>query len=200
MLEASIAALPWPVVVGAATGREPAVIGNRDELAAPHDVYRCAGTYEWLAVSVRTDEQFRALALAIGRPDLADDPVLATLAGRRSHADRIDEAVTAFTTPRSPVDAARALHVAGVPCAPVAHIDGLCADETLAARGFFLEPDHPEIGPRRMAGVAWMASRAPMSVTAPAPCLGADTRTVLAEVLGLDDAALDELRDDGVLR
>ena len=199
MLEASIAALPWPVLVGAATGREPAVIGNRDELAAPHDVYRCAGTYEWLAVSVRADEQFRALAAAIGRADLADDPALADLAGRRAHADRIDEAITAFTSLRSPAEVAAALGAAGVPCAPVAHIDALCADETLAARGFFLEPDHPEIGPRRMAGVAWRASRSPMSVTAPAPCLGADTRTVLAELLGLDDAALDELSDDGVL-
>jgi crotonobetainyl-CoA:carnitine CoA-transferase CaiB-like acyl-CoA transferase len=200
MLEASVAALPWPVLIGATTGHEPDVIGNRDELAAPHDVFRCEGTYQWVAISARTAAQFAALAAVIGRPDLAADPTLASVAGRQARADELDAAVTAWTHGRDARDAADTLQAAGVPAERVAHIDDLFTSPTLTARRFLLTPDHPEVGRRAMAGVAWRASRTPMCVTVPAPCLGADTRAVLHEVLGLSDDAIDALVDDDLLR
>jgi crotonobetainyl-CoA:carnitine CoA-transferase CaiB-like acyl-CoA transferase len=38
-----------------------------------------------------------------------------------------------------------------------------------------------------------------MAELRPSPALGADTRLVLGEWLGLDEAALDRLADDGVV-
>lgn len=82
----------------------------------------------------------------------------------------------------------------------VTHTDAsLFTSPTLTARRFLLTPDHPEVGARAMAGVAWMAARAPMRVTVPAPCLGADTRSVLCEVLGFSDDAIDALAADDLL-
>ncbi len=48
--------------------------GNRSALAAPQGVYRCDGFDAWLAVSVTTDEQWRALTDVLGWSDLAADP------------------------------------------------------------------------------------------------------------------------------
>ncbi len=55
MLEASVAAFPWPILYQGVTGDGPPVEGNRDELRAPHDVYRCTGDYEWVAVAIESD-------------------------------------------------------------------------------------------------------------------------------------------------
>ena len=56
-------------------------IGYADRLFAPHGVYRCRpdddGTERFVAIAVRTDEQWQQLATLMGRADLAADPELA---------------------------------------------------------------------------------------------------------------------------
>ena len=168
MLEATVAALPWPVLYQSVLGHGPPVVGNRDELAAPLDVYRCAGLYEWVAISVRTDSQFEALATLIGRPDLAD-----------LSADDQDAIITAWSAPLDAQTAAAALRAAGVPAEYVAHTGAVAESQTLLARGFFNELPHTVVGARRLWGPAWHASRSPMVATSAAPCLGAHTRSVL---------------------
>ena len=52
-------------------------IGNADRVFAPHGVYRCRpdddGTERFVAIAVRTDEQWRELTTLMGRADLAAD-------------------------------------------------------------------------------------------------------------------------------
>lgn len=200
MLEASVAAFPWPILYQSVTGDGPPVEGNRDELRAPHDVYRCAGTYEWVAVTVESDAQWRALCSVIGRADLAADPSLADLVGRRARADAIDAAIGAWTIGLTPAEAAAALRRAGVPAEAVLHVDGAFADHRLVERGLFIRLPHPEVGDRPLCGPAWVVTGHPMCATTAAPCLGAHTRVVLREWLGHDDAEIDRLEAAGVLR
>src|SRR5207253_9865019 len=58
------------------TGEQPPRMGNRDEFEAPQGVFRCAGEDQWLALSCWSDAEWQALAGAIGRTDLRDDPTL----------------------------------------------------------------------------------------------------------------------------
>jgi crotonobetainyl-CoA:carnitine CoA-transferase CaiB-like acyl-CoA transferase len=199
MLEASLAAFPWPVLYQGVVGHPAPVEGNRDELRAPHDVYRCRGTYEWVAISVETDQQFAALTEAIGRPELAADRRFASLAARRLHADALDEAIARWSGDRSPAEAASELRRAGVPAEAVARIDDVVADERLRSRGFLVELPHPEVGSLALAGPPWRASRSPMVATSAAPRLGEHTRSVLGRWLGLSDGELDELDRSAVL-
>jgi benzylsuccinate CoA-transferase BbsF subunit len=178
----------------------PQVVGNRDERRAPHDVYRCRGRYEWVAIAVDDDAQFAALAGVIGRPELAAHPRFASAAARRAHAAELDAVIAAWTGERDPLDAARELAGAGVPARAVAHLDAAVASPTLAARRFFTELEHPAVGVRRLAGPPWRASRSPMVAGRAAPCLGQHTRDVLARWLGLAPTAIDELEAAGVLR
>ncbi len=70
--------------------------GNRGPTAAPQNLYKVAGPDErgrddgWVAIAVATDEQWRALQSALGDPEWAADPALATMAGRvaRARPDR----------------------------------------------------------------------------------------------------------------
>ena len=69
--------------------------GNRGPTAAPQNLYRTRPTATtarrrataWVAIAVATDEQWLALRDALGRPDWAMDPALATAAGRRAQHD-----------------------------------------------------------------------------------------------------------------
>jgi crotonobetainyl-CoA:carnitine CoA-transferase CaiB-like acyl-CoA transferase len=45
-----------------------------------------------------------------------------------------------------------------------------------------------------------VASRSPMRAATAAPCFGQHTREVLAEVLGLSEAEIQAMDDDGLLR
>jgi crotonobetainyl-CoA:carnitine CoA-transferase CaiB-like acyl-CoA transferase len=180
-------------------GKGPPVEGNRDELRAPHDVYRCLGASEWVAIAVEDDEQFTALARTIGRPELARHRRFSTLAARRLHADELDTVITTWTMGQDAGAAAADLRAAGVPAERVAHMNDLFGSVPLTRRRYFLEHDHPEVGIRQMAGTAWSSDRSPMSAATAAPCLGQHTRSVLERWLGLDAAAVELLDEAGVL-
>ena len=61
----------------------------------------------------------RALRDALGRPDWAIDPTLATAAGRRGHHDLIDEHLAAWCAQRTGDEIVETLWDAGVPVAKV---------------------------------------------------------------------------------
>jgi crotonobetainyl-CoA:carnitine CoA-transferase CaiB-like acyl-CoA transferase len=199
MLEASVAAFPWPVLYQGVEGRPPPVIGNRDERFAPHDVYRCRGEYEWVAIAVTDDGAFGRLVEAIGHPTLAADPRFATAADRRAHADALDVVLTTWTASRTPAEAASTLRAAGVLAEPVAHMPDVAASPVLGARHFFTHHPHPAVGVKPLPGAAWSTDRSPMVVGRAAPCLGADTRAVLQEWLGLPEDEIERLAQAGVI-
>jgi crotonobetainyl-CoA:carnitine CoA-transferase CaiB-like acyl-CoA transferase len=198
MFEACLAAFPWPVLFAAATGGEVPVIHNRDEARSPHGTFRCRGEDAWVAVGVADDAAFAALAKCLDEPDLATDPRFATLAARKLHEDELEALVTRWTAQRTPAESAEALRGAGIDAEPVATVGEVHAHPVLAARGFFPELAHVEIGPRRLPSVPWVASRSPMAPRSAAPALGQHTREVLTEVLGLTAEQLDELAAAGV--
>jgi benzylsuccinate CoA-transferase BbsF subunit len=200
MLEASVAAFPWPVLFQSATGHAPPVIGNRDAERSPHGVFRCRGVYQWVAISVRDDDEFAALARLMDKPSLATDARFATLTARIVHEDALESIVSQWTADQDAFAVAELLRRGGVPAEAVAHINDVFASPTLTAREFFLRLPHDEVGVRPLAGVAWRASRSPMQVTTAAPLLGADTRSVLSTLAGLDEAEIDALAAAGVLR
>jgi crotonobetainyl-CoA:carnitine CoA-transferase CaiB-like acyl-CoA transferase len=198
MLEACLAALPWPVLYGATAGHDVPVIGNRDEERSPHDVYRCRGVDDWLAVAVEDDAQFSALAAAIGDPDLAADPRFRDLPARRANEKDLDTLLGAWAADQDAVTAAKGLRDAGVPAQAVANVGEVYQSEALRDRGFFTHFDHAEVGPRYLPSVPWVTSLSDMAPTTTAPLLGQHTREVLGGILGYTDEKIDELVRSGV--
>ncbi len=181
------------------TGAPPPRMGNRDQFEAPQGVFRCRGDDEWVAVSCWSDDEWHNLARAIGRSDLADDPALATRAGRKTREAEMETAIAAWTVDHTRDEAARALQAAGVAAAAVARTSEVVTDPVLAARDFWVELPHPEVGARRHAGIPWRFSATPLAVRRPAPTFGQHTDEVLGEVLELSDAQISRLREEGAL-
>ncbi len=100
MIESALNAAAEQVVEFAATGRLLTRQANRGPVAAPQGLYPAAGTEEWLALAVATDDQWQRLRAELGDPGWARDPALAHEAGRRAAHDELDERLGAWCADR----------------------------------------------------------------------------------------------------
>ncbi len=181
----------------ALTGADPLPTGNRRASAVPHGVFAAAGDDEWVAVAVADDEAWVGLGAALG---WAQDPALGTLDGRLAAVDAIESRLADWTAQRSARAGAEHLQAHGVSAMPVLGPLDQRSDPHLAARGYLVATEHPEVGPERHVGHPTRWSRLATRTASSAPCLGADTAVVLHEHLGLTDAELTALAERGVLR
>jgi crotonobetainyl-CoA:carnitine CoA-transferase CaiB-like acyl-CoA transferase len=184
----------------AAYGRLIERTGNRNGQAAPHNVYRCRGDEEWVAVAVNTDEQWRILGRQIGAPAWAVDARFDTVEGRLAYEDELDAHLGAWCAEQSPAQVTDRLWGAGVPVAPVVLPHAVVDLPQLVERGFWETVVHPLVGSLRLPGFpARFASRpAPFHIRA-APTLGQHNDDVLGGLLGLSLAELEDLRASGII-
>jgi benzylsuccinate CoA-transferase BbsF subunit len=195
--ETTIAGVGPQLMKWTADGEETPPRGNGDPRWAPHGVFPTAGDDRWIAIVARDDAEWRALAAELG----LDAEAGLTTASRLADADRIAADVARATRERDGVELMHRLQAAGVPAGVVADARFLVdQDPQLAARGHWRRLDHPEMGPALYGTAPFRLSATPGVLDRPAPLLGQHTREVLHELLGLDEARLDQLEADGVLR
>ncbi len=168
--------------------------GNRAPYAAPQGVYPCAGEENWLALSIATDDQWRALVEALGRPGWAAAAALSTRAGRREAHDRIDEEIARFTRDRELEPTVEAFVARGIPAAVVFRGSETSRHPQMRARGFFESCTHPVVGEHPISTLPfrYASHRAPW-IRRPAPSVGQHNREILRDVVGLGDAEIDDL-------
>jgi benzylsuccinate CoA-transferase BbsF subunit len=183
------------------TGKLPERPGNRHPCAAPHDVYRCNDEDGWVAISVFTDEQWVALANAIGRSELADDPRYATVLARKAHEDDFRAIVEPWSSVRGRREAGQTLQAAGVPAAPVNNFDELLHhDPQLKERQVWTEIEHPELETALFEDWGFQLSGVTDRPRYRAPLLGEHNDYVFQEIIGMSEDEVNDLLIEGVLR
>jgi crotonobetainyl-CoA:carnitine CoA-transferase CaiB-like acyl-CoA transferase len=197
MVESALNIAAEQVVEWSAYGHLMRRDGNRSSLAAPQGLYPCAdgqpGMESWLALSVATDAQWRALSSALGDPDWALDPALETRAGRREAHDAIDERLREWTRERPRAEIADQLRALGVPASAVADPCRLLeTNPQLQARGYFETPEHPVVGAMPLPSLPFRYASVDRWLRTAAPTIGQHNEPVLCGILGL---SRDELRD-----
>lgn len=193
MAEATMALLPEAFMDYAMNGRIAAPEGNRDRQHAPQGVYPCAGEEHWLALTVRSEREWQSLCAALREPTWTTDQRFATAEARRDNHDALDELIAAATRGGDRAELVSQLQAAGIAAGPSMTVADLLADPHLAAREFFIAPDHPLTGARRLPGIPWRSEPAIGVSIASAPMVGQHTREVLVDLLGIDAAAVDQL-------
>jgi crotonobetainyl-CoA:carnitine CoA-transferase CaiB-like acyl-CoA transferase len=198
MAEVAMNVAAEPIVTWSAYGTLLEREGNRGGPGAPQGVYACAGEEQWVALSITSDAEWRALVGVLGDPEWAHDPSLVTGAGRRAEHDGLDARLSEWFADQERDDAVATLLDAGVLAAPV--WDQMVQDELpqLAERGFTQWLDHPVAGPVGYPGTGVRADTFDNSYRAPAPTVGQHTDDVLHE-LGLTDDEIAALRGAGVI-
>jgi crotonobetainyl-CoA:carnitine CoA-transferase CaiB-like acyl-CoA transferase len=184
-----------------AAGIAPRRSGNTHAAGAPFNVYPAADGF--VSVCAVTERDRDHVLAAIGRPELARDPRFAggpaiTAGARRE----LDDLVRAWVAGRPVMESVRILQAHKVPASPVPGVDELVEDEHLRAREMVVDlehPDHGRIPGARALGMPIKFRHHPARFDAPAPALGADNAEVYGRLLGLDAAALEDLRARGIV-
>ncbi len=185
------------VLTTSVTGRAPERLGNRSAAEAPQGVYRCGGDDHWLALTVRSDAEWRSLVDLLGEPAL-EGLLDATVDGRRADHDQIDEAITAWTSRRGKFEAMAALQDRGIAAMAVLTNADLVDGPQLAARGFIATIDSGDAGPQRLPGCPLHFSQREIPL-GPAPTLGQHNAAIVGDLLGYDEEALAAFAADGTL-
>jgi CoA:oxalate CoA-transferase len=176
----------------------PQRTGNRHvaDSYVPFDTFETADG--WMAIVCATDEHWANLTEAMGRPDLRDSEELRRLPGRVARIDDVTAAVADWTATRTRNEISALCDQYHVPAAPLRDMMEVLADPHLHARGFLTDyvtdavPVALPNSPMRYEGSA-------LRPLTSAPSLGQHTDEVLTELCGLDEAALADLRREGVI-
>ncbi len=172
---------------------------NQFPAMAPHGIYPARGEDGWVAISCRNDADWRALAGALDAA-WGRDASFATLEGRLEREDELDRLVADWTCKRDRFETASALQAAGVPAAavqkPEERID---KDPNTQAWGLWPTVKHSAMGDVRVDGLPVHLSKTDWELQNGGPCLGEHNDRVLRDVLGLDDAEIQGLRQEGVI-
>lgn len=172
--------------------------GNADLRGGPLNTYRAADG--WVSLTVAHDGHWASLCEVMGRPDLRAE--VRTLAERRRQLPRLDREVAAWCAGRPAAELAGRLRGAGIPAAEVASPLAARTDPQNLHRRT-LRPLHHPATPAADSG--FLGTAFPVRLgdheppLTPAEVLGSSTRSVLGDLLGLDEESLDRLAADEVI-
>ena len=195
MLDATAQVLTFHASSALNAGTTPRRLGNRHASIAPYETFAGSdGVY--FNVAVGNDTQYAELCGLLGHDGLRAEQ-FATNPARVKHRDQLSPLLQQLFSTRPALHWVAALEAAGVPAGTIATVNEAVAHPQLKARGKLLELAHPTAGTLRAIGSPLPQATGSAS---PPPRLGEHTHEVLAGVLGLTTAQIDELVAGGVVQ
>jgi crotonobetainyl-CoA:carnitine CoA-transferase CaiB-like acyl-CoA transferase len=172
--------------------------GAETPIVVPHSHYPTADD-RWIAIACTNDRIFARLAVAMGRPEITQDPRYATNAKRIAHRGEVNGMVADWTSTMTRDEALERCSKAEVPCGPVYAIDEIFEDPHYGARGNILYMPDERIGELAIPNVVPRLNGTPGRVASLGPTLGSHTDEILRDLLGLENEKIAALRSRGVV-
>ncbi len=191
LLDVQVACLANQAMNYLVGGKPPVRMGNAHPNIVPYQDFPTADGH--MIIAVGNDAQFARLAAEFGQPGWAADPRFATNAARVANRETLIAAIRAVSVTRPTADWVLRLERAQVPCGPINALDAVFADPQVRARALRLDLPHPVAGHVPQVASPLRLSATPVAYRNAPPTLGADTRAVLGEVLGIGAAEIDAL-------
>ncbi|MGA8569140.1 MAG: CoA transferase, partial [Candidatus Binataceae bacterium] len=177
ILEAIVSVLSWSAGIYFDTGRTPGPAGNHHPLAAPHGVH--AASDRPFNIACGNETMWHALADAIGRPELKDDPRFSSLGHRIKHRAVLTAEINLALASNTAAHWIDLLNRAGIPSGPILTIEEMFNHPQIAAREMLLKMPHPGRGSFMTTGLPVKLSATPGRITRP-PIAGEHTEAVLS--------------------
>ena len=187
MLDCQVAILENAIARYGATGEVPGPLGARHPSITPFEAYATRDGH--VVIAAGNDALFETLCRAIGRPELASNPLFLTNEARTKHASALKDELEATLSKRETALWLHVLEESGVPCGPINTVRDLLDDAQVAARNMVVtvQDENRDGKGMKVSGnpIKFSHYADPTSRT-PAPALDADRQALLTE-LGLDE-------------
>lgn len=178
----------------------------RERLGSSHNDFACPHGHfatkdgKWVAISCATDKLFMRLAMAMGRPELASSSTYGEQKTRLAHRHDVNEIVRDWCGSLSREEVLERCYATDTPAGPLNNIADIFGDRQFHARRNLVAVDEPKTGEAIVVpSPVPQLSDTPARIRSLGPELGQHTDEVLREVLGMDDAQINALRQQRVI-
>lgn len=181
------------------SGEVPVRRGTEGNGGMPSRMFSCADGN--IMIVAGNNEQYARFCAVLGHPELATDDRFAEIHLRVVNRRALGEAFEPLVATWKVRDLLDALDEAGVPAGPINDLAQVFADPHVQARGMCVESRHPLAtdGKVRMVANPVKFSETPITDYRAPPSQGEHTDSVLGELLGMDVAAIQVLREKGAI-
>ncbi len=191
MLDCQIAILENAFARYSATGVPPKAIGTRHPLSTPFQAFPTADGYIVIALGFGLAEIWGLFCALIDHPELIDDPRFDTPAHRTANHATLEPILNQALAQRTTAEWVEEFEAIDLPCGPLHSIPEAAEYTQVKARDM-LRPVESARGNRlTISNSPLRLSRTPGQIRGGPPVIGADTRSVLHDLLGLDEAQID---------
>jgi crotonobetainyl-CoA:carnitine CoA-transferase CaiB-like acyl-CoA transferase len=172
-------------------------MGNAHQNIVPYQSFRTSDGH--IIITAGNDSQFASFCRVAGRPELASDERFRRNSSRVANRHLIVAIIEKLVAERPTAWWLAELEAAGVPAGPINSLAEVFTDPQVIAREMQISMPHHLRQDLPLVGSPLRLSETPVSYRRAPPVLGADTRDVLAELLGWSDGDIAALEAESAL-
>lgn len=182
------------------TGKEAMPSGNRDVSICPADTFYCADD-DFVALAAPAPEEFKGLCIAMGKPEMADEPRFKDHLTRLKEENATDviKIISDWARTQSVKEIEVLAEKHGFAASHVRTVKDIMENEHCQERGFISEIDDPILGQYRDYGFPVMMSKTPPRVKWSVRPVGFDNEYVMTHHLGRNEDQIKQLYACGAL-
>ena len=179
------------------SGKIPARIGNRSNVAAPRGIYKTKDN-KYVSLSASMQSMWEKLAQTIGSSELIKDRRFLTNSDRLNNQDDLDKPISIFIKKYNREEVLNIFSKEGITVGPVLDISEIIDHPYIHDREVLIEHFNKEYGNILMHQAFPRLSKTPGKIRNSAPSLGDDTNFVLKEI-GISEKQIQMLRKNKII-
>ena len=155
---------------------------------------------KWVVIAANLDTMFKRLCDAMEQPELADDPRYNTHQVRGENCDELDARIADWTRELTATELDARLDQYGVVSGPIYTIEDIANDPHYQARDMIQRYQDDELGDIAVPGFVPVLSETKSETAWLGPSeVGAHNEAIYCGLLGMTEAELQELKNDGII-
>ena len=166
-------------------------LGTRHPATTPFQAFQTKDGHIVIALGFGLDNIWDMFCIMLGLPEIASDPRFTLPASRTRNHAALEPLLNGAFAQRTTAEWLPELEALSIPCGPMNTIPEAAEYHQVKHRGMLQEVKSARGNKLTISNHPVKFSRSEAGIRGGPPTIGADTRDVLADLLGLDDAAID---------